>query len=82
MPEGTRPRRRRDRRRPRAASPRTAPTQRDARAVPTTGPRTPVSPAPQEKEPDYRYVYRDLKHFAIIGGGIVLAFLILRIFWN
>ncbi|MBF8251444.1 MAG: hypothetical protein HW382_1072 [Deltaproteobacteria bacterium] len=33
---------------------------------------------PKATEPDYSYVYRDLKHTAIIVGGILAIYIILR----
>lgn len=81
MPGESRSRRRADRKRTRVVNRRTVPTQQDDRSAAGTSPRTLRPLVRQEKEPDYRYVYRDLKHQAIIGGGILLVFFILRVFF-
>lgn len=78
MPTRTRSQRRRNR--GRTGVPITSPTrpqlQQDTTSSPTS--RINIQSKPKAAEPDYSYVFRDLKHTAIIVGGILAIYVILR----
>ncbi len=45
-------------------------------------PRPTPSPVTKQAEPDYSYVFKDLKNISIIVGGIVVAYFVIFLFWK
>lgn len=45
-------------------------------------PRAAPPAAPREAEPDYSYVYKDMKSIGMIVGGIVIVYMVLLFTWK